>query len=100
VEELLWVLAYPKFLLTDAELGELLADVLPYCETVVVDNPVDDLPPCRDVDDRMFLEFAVVGRSDVLVSGDADLLALADRFTIPILTPAEFMDRLQGGTGT
>ncbi len=94
VEELLRVLGYPKFRLTNAEREDLLADVLPFCETVVLGEPADDLPPCRDVHDLMFLELAVAGRADALVSGDADLLALADRFGIPIVTPAAVLDRL------
>ena len=98
VEELLRVLGYPKFRLTAAEREDLLADILPFCETVVLGDPADDLPPCRDIHDRMFLELAVAGRADALVSGDADLLALADRFEIPIVTPAELLDRLRGGT--
>jgi putative PIN family toxin of toxin-antitoxin system len=98
VEELLRVLGYPKFRLTAAEREDLLADVLPFCETVAPGETADNLPPCRDVHDRMFLELAVAGRADALVSGDADLLALADRFTIPILTPAALLDRLRGGT--
>lgn len=98
VEELLRVLTYPKFRLTAAEREDLLADLLPFCETVVVGDPIDDLPPCRDVDDRMFLELAVAGRADALVSGDADLLALADRFEVPIITPAALLDRLGSKT--
>ena len=96
VEELLRVLAYPKFRLTDAEREDLLADVLPFCETVAADAPAGDLPPCRDIRDRMFLELAVAGHADALVSGDADLLVLADRFQIPIVSPSRFLDCLHG----
>jgi len=45
---------------------------------------------CRDPNDDKFLELAVNGHADVIVSGDADLLVL-DRFRgIPIITPAAF----------
>ncbi len=45
---------------------------------------------CRDPKDDKFLELAVNGRADVVISGDADLLVL-DRFHgIPIITPAAF----------
>lgn len=94
--ELVKVLAYPKFRLSTEEREELLADVLPLCETVAVEGVVVDLPPCRDVHDRVFLELAARGRADALVTGDADLLALADRFHIPILPPAKLCDRLRG----
>lgn len=49
---------------------------------------------CRDPKDDKFLELAMSGRADVIVSGDSDLLVL-DRFRdIPILTPAAFAHAL------
>jgi putative PIN family toxin of toxin-antitoxin system len=46
---------------------------------------------CRDADDDKFLGLAVNGEADVIVRGDADLLAL-DRFRgIPIITLAAFL---------
>jgi uncharacterized protein len=55
---------------------------------------VDVLVPvvaCRDPNDDMFLEVAVNGPADYLVSGDADLLALHPFRGIPILSPADFL---------
>jgi putative PIN family toxin of toxin-antitoxin system len=46
---------------------------------------------CRDPKDDKFLELAVNGRADVIVSGDADLLALDAFRDIPIITPAAFV---------
>lgn len=94
-EELLRVLKYPKFRLSPAEREELLADVLPFCESVSIDDSPANLPPCRDADDRMFLEVATQGRADALVTGDADLLTLAGAFAVPIITPAELRERLK-----
>lgn len=91
--ELLRVLEYPKFRLTAAEREDLLADVLPFCETVTIDDP-PYVPTCRDPHDRKFLEFALAGAADALVTGDADLLALAPAFAIPIVTPAQLQERL------
>ncbi|MDE0214412.1 MAG: putative toxin-antitoxin system toxin component, PIN family [Deltaproteobacteria bacterium] len=85
--ELIRVLSYPKFRLTDQEREDLLADYLPWCETVVVSDP-PVVPLCRDPFDRPFLELALVGRADALVTGDEDLLALAPEFPVPIVTPA------------
>jgi predicted nucleic acid-binding protein len=48
----------------------------------------------RDPDDDKFLELAVLGHADVIVSGDADLLALDPFRGIPIVDPATF-DRKQ-----
>jgi putative PIN family toxin of toxin-antitoxin system len=45
---------------------------------------------CRDPDDDKFLELAVNGRADVIVSGDDDLLTLDTFRGIPIITPAAF----------
>ncbi|MEC9346989.1 MAG: putative toxin-antitoxin system toxin component, PIN family [Pseudomonadota bacterium] len=89
VGELIRVLAYPKFALTADERTELLADYLPWCETVSV--PLTTVvPECRDPNDRPFLALALVGEADALVSGDADLLSLAPTFAVPILSPADF----------
>lgn len=95
VSELLRVLAYPKFKLTRDEQETLLADFLPYVETVKIDTTPDGLPGIRDADDIIFLVLATVSRADALVSGDGDIQAVRDQFHIPILTVAEFADWLQ-----
>lgn len=86
--ELIRVLGYPKFGLTVSEREDLLGDYLAYAETVVTSQP-PAVPACRDPFDRAFLELAVVGRADALVTGDQDLLVLARGFEIPIVTPGE-----------
>lgn len=96
VAELLRVLCYPKFALDAADRDDLLADYLPWCETVAIPTPPPPVPDCRDPFDRPFLELALAGRADALVSGDRDLLTLADAFPIPILAPAEMARRLAG----
>ena len=98
--ELIRVLAYPKFALSDGERQELLDDYLPFCETVAVPEPPPAVPACRDPFDRPFLELALAGRADVLVTGDADLLALAKDFSVPIVSPAAFKDRLSYGNAS
>ena len=92
-EELLRVLHYPKFRLTREDREELLADLLPHCEIVPEAPFVGDLPHCRDPADEKFLRLARAARADALVTGDADLIALAERFEIAILTPAAFHRR-------
>ena len=95
VSELVRVLCYPKFRLNEEEREELLADYLPYCDSVHVGEP-PPVPECRDPFDRIFLEVALVGRADVLITGDEDLLALAAAFPVAILTPQAFARRLSG----
>lgn len=92
VSELVRVLCYPKFRLATREREELLADYLPYCESVDVGEP-PPVPECRDPLDRIFLELALAGHADALVTGDEDLLALAPTFPVPILSPAAFAER-------
>jgi putative PIN family toxin of toxin-antitoxin system len=90
-EELLRVLGYPEFRLSDEEQGELLADYLPYCETVHIPVKPPKTPACRDPFDVPFLQLAVAGRADYLVTGDRDLLVLARRLSCPIVTPEKFL---------
>ena len=87
-EELLRVLGYPKFGLSADDRGELLDDYLPWCETVAAPISPPSVPPCRDPFDRPFLELALAGNADALVTGDRGLLALAGEFSRPILSPA------------
>ena len=47
---------------------------------------------CRDDKDNKFLELAVSGNADYIVSGDEDLLVLNPFRGIPILTPRNFLD--------
>lgn len=88
VEELLRVLAYPKFKLTSGEREELLADYLPFGEVVAPWQETPAVPPCRDEQDRIFLELATVGVAQWLVTGDRDLLSLSRQVQFRIIEPA------------
>ena len=46
--------------------------------------------PVPDPDDRWILASATAGRADVLVTGDQDLLDVADKAPLPILSPRGF----------
>lgn len=46
---------------------------------------------CRDERDNKFLELAVCGQADVIVSGDSDLLDLHPFRGISILCPADYL---------
>lgn len=93
--ELLRVLCYPKFRLTEVEREDALADYLPWCETIAAGAGIA-IPDCRDPFDRPFLALALSGRADALVTGDGDLLALAPVFPVSILTPAALKRLLHG----
>jgi len=48
---------------------------------------------CRDPKDDKFLEAAVNGRADLIVTGDKDLLALHPFHKVAIVTPADYLKR-------
>lgn len=54
-------------------------------------EPDADIQECRDPDDDKYLELAVSGRADTIVSGDKDLLVLNPFENIPIMRPDEFL---------
>ena len=94
ISELIRVLAYPKFKLTPSQQQDLLADYLPFVKTITQVKPSNIA--CRDENDVMFLDLAVAGVADFLVTGDQDLLVLkpqelSQEFNFKIITPASFL---------
>jgi putative PIN family toxin of toxin-antitoxin system len=51
---------------------------------------VERIAVCRDPTDDKFLELAINGHADMIVTGDLDLLVLDTFRGIPIITPAVF----------
>ncbi len=49
---------------------------------------------CRDPHDDKFLETALLGGADCLVTGDRDLLEMSPFRAIPILTPSALLESL------
>lgn len=97
VAELIRAMTYPKFKLAAHEQEELLADYLPYCKTVRIPAPPPATPPCRDAFDVPFLELALAGKADALLTGDKDLLSLDDKLACPILSAERFFDAIGAG---
>lgn len=89
-EELLRILAYPKFRLTPAEQQALLGSFLPFVEAVQLPATWPSLPACRDPKDQVFLVLAHVAQADALITGDQDLLVMQDEFDDLIMTPEVF----------
>lgn len=58
-------------------------------------TPVTSIHVCRDPDDDKFLEIAVDGKADYIVSGDGDLQSLSPFRGIPVLKPADFINLLE-----
>lgn len=101
-DELLRVLAYAKFKLTEAGIAHVLALYLPYAHSHKIKlstKKTSSFPICRDVRDQIFLELAHSAQVDLLVSGDDDLLSLADdsamqHMSFKIISPAALMQLL------
>ena len=74
------------------------ADTAAEIETFLRDHEIIPWPaeilslPVRDPDDAWVLASAVAGSADVLVTGDKDLLDLADQAPVRILGPRAFWD--------
>lgn len=79
----------PKFGFTEDQVHEVLGAVVGITDLVevrkrhkaIMEDPADD----------MFLDAAVAGRADVIVSGDRHLLSLREFQGIPIVTVAQFL---------
>ena len=75
ITELLRVLAYPKFALSEDERDELLSDYLPYAEVWAEETPPSGIR-VSDPDDTIFVDLALAANVDLLVSGDTHLTEL------------------------
>ncbi|MCB0196569.1 MAG: putative toxin-antitoxin system toxin component, PIN family [Anaerolineae bacterium] len=95
LEELVDVLNRPrirnKYGLSEEDIAITLRLILLRGEIV---TPTETITVCRDPKDNKFLEVAVAGQADVLVSGDEDLLVLDPFEGIPIISPSLFLLRL------
>jgi putative PIN family toxin of toxin-antitoxin system len=65
-----------------------LHELMTAAELVEITEPI---AACRDPKDDKFLELAINGHADVLVTGDSDLLGLNPSRGIPIITPVKFV---------
>jgi uncharacterized protein len=88
-QELFVTLARPRLMpLIDPHFRDWLHELMAAAELV---NITERMAAYRDPRDDKFLELAVNGRADLIVTGDRDLLALNPFREIPIITPAEFV---------
>jgi putative PIN family toxin of toxin-antitoxin system len=94
--ELSVVLERPKFdaILTrsNTSRAQTLAEVRQLAE--VIDPPPLAYPVCRDPDDDAVLALAIAAQADWVISGDDDLLCLGSFEAIPVLTPAQALQRV------
>ena len=92
LEELADVLSRPKFdpYVSVKDRQEFVRLLLRVAERVVVTYPIQ---ACRDPKDDKFLELAVNGRAEAIVTGDKDLLILHPFRGIESITPGEYLGR-------
>jgi putative PIN family toxin of toxin-antitoxin system len=95
VEEVLAALAYPK--IRKATRTKVAPDL--WFEDIVVLGQFvtgsDDIAPVSDdPDDDKYIAAAIEGRASFVVSGDADLLKIAEHEGVRIVNPRAFLDLL------
>ncbi|MGZ3596106.1 MAG: putative toxin-antitoxin system toxin component, PIN family [Syntrophales bacterium] len=88
--ELLTVLEYPKFSLTQEEIDPIIKyEILPYFEIVEVVKDVKRIS--GDPEDDKFISCAISGSADYIVSGDKDLFDLKQYKSIKIIKASDFL---------
>ena len=92
VSEYFEVLNRPKFNLTQETIDKITRYIYQFSEFVVPEEQIRFIED--DPKDDKFLEAAVVGKVDLIVSGDNHLLALKEFRSIPIISGREFLDWL------
>lgn len=93
-QEILRVLAYPKFALTAEEISDLLSEYLPFAEMVPEPDARAE-PQAKDPKDQPFVNLALEAAADWVVSGDAHLLSLDGRHGLRVISPSDFAALMQ-----
>ena len=93
IDELNQVLGRKRFAryVTEEERFEFLAVLLREARLVEIDVRIKT---CRDPQDDKFLELALSGNAEYIVSGDQDLLVLHPFRGVSIITPSRFLDEV------
>lgn len=87
------VLNRPKFKLKQETIDRIARYIYQFSEFVIPEERIKVVD--ADPADDKFLEAAIAGKVDFIVSGDHHLLELKEFRSIPILSGREFMDWLQ-----
>ena len=73
-----------------------LDEYLPYIQSITKLETLPTAVVCRNSDDIKFLELAITANIDYLITGNIDLLAVQQKFSFQIITPAAFINKLFG----
>ena len=88
LEEVLWRNKFDPYILHE-DRKQFLSSFILHATPVEPDQTITE---CRDSKDDKFLELAVCGKADFIISGDEDLLILNPFRNIRILTPSRFIN--------
>ena len=92
MKELKGVLSRNKFDFIEKELKEEFLILLKEISKMV--KIKTSIKLCKDPKDNMFIELAIDGKADYIISSDADLLGLDNAKGIKIVTPSEFLEMI------
>lgn len=96
-DELKRVLTYPMFGLDEGRVAAALAALEPHIEWINIDPALAaTLRRCSDRDDQKFLETALCGNADALLTYDRALLKMRRRMPFPVLQPEQWAGLLPG----
>lgn len=87
--EFIRVLAYPKFGLTPTQITPIVNNLRQHAHLIEVKNKVDIVK--KDATDNMFVECALDGKADYIVSGDSHLLEIGSYKGIEIVRAKDFL---------
>jgi uncharacterized protein len=96
-DELLRVLAYPKFRLAPSDRMALLEDYLPYTEIVPLPDAPSNMPfASQDPDDIVFIRLAIAAEAP-LITGDGDLATMRGSVSVRLMSAAELWELVAAG---
>lgn len=88
LEDVLWRKKFDPYI-SHEERKQFLSSFILHSRPVEINETITE---CRDPRDNKFLELAVCGKADFIISGDEDLLILNPFRNIQILTPHNFIN--------
>lgn len=87
LEEVLWRNKFDRYI-SHEERKQFLTSLILHSTPIETNETISE---CRDPKDNKFLELAVCGKADFIISGDEDLLVLNPFRNIQIITPDSFL---------
>ena len=80
---------FDKYFEAPSKKEEFFISYITYSIDIIVSDKINE---CRDPKDNIYLELALSGNADCIITGDHDLLVLNPFRGIPIITPKLFLD--------